>query len=123
MCLGAFAVSVSVIDAHQHVVCDLAGSWRPALSTDVGNDHGPVADPQLRTVVLADSYALGKPERPPEPVDCLAHIGVDEDGDDGGLRNGAVVLHAWHQIKPLAIVWRGFGPMLELYCSDHHGLI
>src|SRR5215472_15693599 len=119
---GAFAVSVCVIDAHHHVVRELAGSWRPALSTHVGNDHGPVADTQLRAVVLADPNALDKPERPAQPVDCLAYIRIDEDGNDGGLRNCAVVLHAWPQTKPLAIVSRAWDRRRSCTCSDHHGL-
>jgi len=41
----------------------------------------------LRSVVLADPNALHEPECPAQPIDCLAHIRVDEDGHNGGLRD------------------------------------
>jgi hypothetical protein len=50
----------------------------------VANDHRSLAEAELRAVVLADPYALHKPERRAQPVDGLAHVRVDEDRNDGG---------------------------------------
>jgi hypothetical protein len=38
-------------------------------------------------MVLADPYALDKPERFAQPIDSLPHIRVDEDGNDGRGRD------------------------------------
>ena len=64
-------------------------------TADIANDHGPLTEAELRAVVLAYPYALGDPECPAQPVDCLTHVRVDEDGDDGGLWDRPVPLHGW----------------------------
>ena len=81
---GALAVGTRVLDAHGHRVRDLARARRPALAADVADDHGAVAEAQLRAVVLADPHALGEAEGRAEPGDGGAHVGIDEDRDDGG---------------------------------------
>ena len=69
------------------------------VAAHVADDQRPVAEGQLRAMALADPHALDEPERRPEPLDRLAHIGVDEHRHDRGLRDGAVVLHATLQDK------------------------
>ena len=69
-------------DHHRGV--DLARPRRPAPMAHVAHDQCPVAEGELRAVTLADLHALDKPEGRPEPLDGLAHIGVDQHGDDRG---------------------------------------
>lgn len=62
-------------------------SWRSAISADVADDHGSLANAELGAMVLADAQTLDEPESPGEPVDCLADIRVDQNGYDGGWRD------------------------------------
>ena len=66
------------------------------LTAHVSNDDCPVvANAHLRPVAFADSYPLGEAECRGEPVDGLAHVGVHEDGDDGGRWDRPIGLHAY----------------------------
>jgi hypothetical protein len=77
------AVAANVVYSHHHGVRDLAGSWRPALPTHVSDDDRPVVDAELRAVVLTDPHALRESERSSQPVDGLAHVRIDEYGNNG----------------------------------------
>src|SRR5580765_7156594 len=68
--LGLRAVSVCVLDAHEHV-------RRACLSLD--HDHGAVLVDELRPVV-ADLESLPEPERAAEPLGRLAHVAVRQLG-------------------------------------------
>jgi hypothetical protein len=93
MLAGALAVRVGVLHAHDHRVRHLVRARRPAVVAHVGNDDSTVlSDPELRPVGLPDPHTLTEAEGPRQPVDGLAHVRVDEVGDDGGLGNRAVRL-------------------------------
>jgi hypothetical protein len=55
---GSFTVGVHVLYAHRHRVCDLVGTGRTAITAYIADDHGPVAETELSTVVLADPAPL-----------------------------------------------------------------
>ena len=59
----------------------------------VRDDDRAIAHLHLRAVALADADALGESECGGEPGDGLAHVRVDQDGDDGALRDRPVRLH------------------------------
>jgi hypothetical protein len=87
---SALAVSACVLHPDHHGVGDLARSRRLAIVANVADDHGSVANAQLGAVVVSNLRALRKAERAAQPIDRLADVRVDEDGDDGGLRDRAV---------------------------------
>jgi hypothetical protein len=91
---SALAVGARVFDADHHRVRDLALSRRPAIVTDVADDHGAVADPQLGSMALPDLHSLREPERAAKPIDRLPNVRVNEDRDDRGLRDRAVGFQA-----------------------------
>ena len=95
---GVLAVGVRVVHAHHHRMRRLTRTRRPAIMAHVADDHRSVAERELRAVVLADLHALDEPERRAQPVDRLAHVRVDQDGDDRGGGDGAVRLHASAQV-------------------------
>jgi hypothetical protein len=70
---------------------------RAALVAHVADDHGPLTEAELSAVILTDPDTLEKPEGCAEPIDGLAHVGVDEDGNDGGLGDRAIVSQLWHR--------------------------
>src|SRR6266540_3380517 len=75
---------------------------RTGMTVDCGIERFR-SEAELRPMVLADPHSLDKPERGAQPLHCRAHIRVDEDRNDGGLRDRAVALHGWRQTKHLAI--------------------
>ena len=87
---SVFAVSACVLHPDHHGVGDFPRSRRPAIVANVADDYGSVANSQLGAVVLSNLHSLRKPERAAQPIDRLADVRVDEDGDDGGLRDRAV---------------------------------
>ena len=54
MCPGALVSETAVRDPHHHVLGHRLATRRAVVAAWLGHDHGPVADPQLRPVVLAD---------------------------------------------------------------------
>ena len=54
----------------------------PAITTYIADDHGPVGEPELSAVILADPHPLDKPEGRREPGHRLTYVGIDQDGDD-----------------------------------------
>src|SRR5215472_7269980 len=52
---GALMVGVDVVHSNHHGVGGLAGPGRPAVATDVPDDHCSVADVHLGAVVLANA--------------------------------------------------------------------
>ena len=64
-----------------------------AITSYIAEDHGPVAEPELSAMVLADSHPLDEPEGGGEPGDRLTHVGVDQDRDDRCSRDRAVGPH------------------------------
>ena len=90
---GPVAVATRIFHSDHHRVGDLAGPRRAAIASDVGDDDVAVAGAELGAVILADLQSLGETEGLAEPGDRLAHIGIDQDGDDGGCRDRAVRLH------------------------------
>ena len=88
---GPLALGARVIRAHHHRVGDLTAAGRSAITPHVADDHRTVAEPELGAVVLADPHPLDEAERRRQPGHGLADIGVDQDGDDSGGRDGAAV--------------------------------
>src|SRR6202043_617147 len=91
---GVLAVGARVVHADHHRVRGLTRTRRVAVTADIADDQRTVAEGELGAVVLTDPDPLHKPERGAQPVDRLANVRVDEDGDDGGSRDRAVRLHA-----------------------------
>jgi hypothetical protein len=71
----------------------LARPRRAAILAHVADDHRPVAEAQLRPMILPDPHALDEPERRAQPLDSRAHVGVDQDRHDRRLRDRAVGSH------------------------------
>jgi hypothetical protein len=70
------AVRPRVLNAHEHWVCDFAGTWRYAVAADIADDHGTAfANVHLRPMVLADLEALGEAESLTQPSHRGAHLG------------------------------------------------
>ena len=61
------------------------------MSPGFGHDDGPVAVREL-TPMVADAETFGEWQGRCEPLDCLAHVGIVQDGYYGGVRCGAVLL-------------------------------
>ena len=90
----ALAVGPGVVDTNHDRVAFLAlASWAPVM-TDIADDDGAVAEAELRAVVLADPDALDEAERGGEPRHRLAHVRIDEDGDDRCRRDRTIALQA-----------------------------
>ena len=92
--LGPLAGGGRIFDPYHHRVSDLAWSRRPAVFPYVSDDDGSHPKGELRAVVVADPGAFDEAGRSAKPVDRLAHVRVDDDGDHGRLRDRAVALHA-----------------------------
>jgi hypothetical protein len=75
VCTGARAVGARVLDAYRHRVGDLTRPRRPAVVARLGDDDRPLADAELRAVVLADAQAPQEAEARAEPLDRLARPG------------------------------------------------
>jgi len=54
---GPFTVGTCILNAHHHQVCDLSWTGRTAITSYIAEDHGPVAEPELSAMVLADPPA------------------------------------------------------------------
>src|SRR3984885_13220347 len=94
MCPGALAVRPRVGDPHHHVLGPRLATRRAGAAAWLGYDHGPVADPQLSPVVLADPQPLDKPECRSQPGNRLADVRIDQNRDDRGRWDRAVDLHS-----------------------------
>lgn len=85
---------IDVLDAHAHEMAGRPRSRRAPLFSVVGDHDGAVAaDAHLGPVGLTDAHPLGEAEGAGEERDRGAHVGVDEDRNDGRRQNGAVVAH------------------------------
>ena len=80
---GALAVGARVVHAHHDRVRDLAGPRRAAIAADVADDHGAVAEAELARWFSPIRSRSWNPKAALEPGDSLAHIGIDQDRDDG----------------------------------------
>jgi len=97
---GAFAVSVDVVHPHHHRMRHLTGPRGAALLANVADDDRAVAEAELRAVVFADPHPLDKAERLAQPRDRLPHVWIDENGDDGRRRDGAVRSRDCRSLEP-----------------------
>ena len=80
---GPSAVGVDVVDPHPDPVRHGARRRWLTLAAHVGHDHRAAAGVQLGAVILADAQAFAEAERGLKPGDGRAHVGIDEDRDDG----------------------------------------
>ena len=83
----SLAVGLGILHANHHRLRHLARPRRSALAAHVAEDHRAIADGELRAMVLADLQALDEPERGAQPLDRLAHVRVDQDGNNGSCRD------------------------------------
>src|SRR3984885_6074920 len=88
------AAGPAVRGSHHHVLGHRLATRRAVADAWLGHDHGPVADPQLRPVVLADPQPLDKPECRSQPGNRLADVRIDQNRDDRGRWDRAVDLHS-----------------------------
>ncbi len=93
---GALAVCVRILNADLNDV--------RAIGHDIalGDGEAAFAGTHLNTVV-GDAQADGKPERLHEPVCGGGGIRVDENGNDGAGRDGAVGEHAPNVEQPKSV--------------------
>ena len=78
----ALAVGPGVVHTNHHRVGFFAWArWAPVMP-HIADDDGPVADAELRAVILADPDALDEAERGLEPFHRFAYVRINEHRDD-----------------------------------------
>ena len=91
---GPFELSINIVDAHLDDVAGGAFTWWLLVAADVGDDdRATLADAHLSPMAVADSDPLLEAKCLREPGHRRPHMGVDEDGDHRGRRDGTVLLH------------------------------
>ena len=78
--VGACLLEVGpcVLHSDHHRMRHLAVARWPTVVADIPDDDRPVAETELRTVVLANPNTFCESKSSAQPIDCLTNVGVNE---------------------------------------------